>query len=203
VKAAVYLRVSTDDQDEEHQGPDCLRLVEARGWEPLVFQERESGAVDRPVWREVLELARRGEVRAVVVRDLKRYGRRRLQILEDVAKLDEWGCTVVSIREPWLEAFGRARELLLGIFAWWAEDERLELIQATRSGLARARRKGKILGRPAREFTDDAKKLAQRLRGEGRSWRKVAAELRSLELGDFDPAIVRRAVLKGSAVGPN
>jgi len=81
MKAAIYLRVSTDGQTEENQEPDCLRLCAARGWEPVVIRETESGAKERPEWRRVVELARRGQVGAVVFWALDRIGRKSLQIL--------------------------------------------------------------------------------------------------------------------------
>lgn len=40
------------------------------------------------------------------------------------------------------------RSLLVAIFGWVAEQERLRLIERTRAGLARARAQGKRIGRP-------------------------------------------------------
>jgi DNA invertase Pin-like site-specific DNA recombinase len=44
--------------------------------------------------------------------------------------------------------------LLTAIFAWAAKQERLRISERTRLGLERARKEGKILGRP-REITDE------------------------------------------------
>lgn len=203
MKAAVYLRVSTDRQDEANQEPECLRLVEARGWEPLIVRETASGAKTRPEWDWVLELARRGDVHAVVIWSLDRIGRRMFELIADVRELDRVGCSILSVREPWLDTSGPTRNLLLSIMGWVAQHERERLVERTKAGLARARAAGKVLGRPERRLSDKALALAKRLRLDGRSWRATATELRRLELGDFDAAIVRRAVLKGSAVGPN
>lgn len=201
--AAVYLRVSTERQDEANQEPECLRLVEARGWKPLVVREVESGAKRRPEWEGVLELARRGEARAVVIWSLDRIGRRMFELVGDVRELDRIGCSIVSVREAWLDTTAPTRDLLLSIMGWVAQHERERLVERTKAGLARARAAGKVLGRPSIAISDQAVKLAQRLRLEGRSWRAAAAELRHRELGDYDPATLRRAVQKGSSAAPN
>ena len=145
VKAAVYLRVSSRDgrQDEANQEPECLELCRARGWEPVVFRERESAVKARPVWREVLELARLGRVRAVVVWALDGIGRTRVQVAHDLAELLRWRVDVVSVRDGWLDQAGPMRELLVQIFGWVAEGERQRLIERTHAGLARARARGK------------------------------------------------------------
>src|SRR5437899_10500821 len=65
-----------------------------------------------------------------------------------VLELDRIGVQVVSVREPWLDTSGPVRSLLIAIFSWCAEQEPLRLIERTRAGLDRARRQGKMLGRP-------------------------------------------------------
>lgn len=163
MKAAVYLRVSSKDgrQDEANQEPDCLRLCAARGWEAVIFRERESGAKERPVWRSVLEAARLGKVQAVVFWAISRVGRNRAQVTHDIEAIYRWGAAVASVREGWLEQpMGPLRDLLLQFMAWTAQGEREELIERTRAGLARARAQGKRLGRPPA----DAVKLHEAVR---------------------------------------
>lgn len=195
VKAAVYLRVSSRDgrQDESNQEPECLELCRARGWAPLVFRERESGVKARPVWREVLELARRGHVRAVVVWALDRIGRTRVQVAHDLAELLRWRVDVVSVRDGWLDQAGPMRDLLVQIFGWVAEGERQRLIERTHAGLARARAKGKVLGRRPR-LTGRALEHAVLARGRGWSWSMVVAALEHDGYGRFSRGAVQKAV---------
>lgn len=144
-KAAVYLRVSTDDQTHANQAAACIQACQARGWTWEVFEEVESGAADsRLVWDGVLELARRGKVDAVVFYSISRVGRRRSQIAGDLANLARWGAALVSIRESFLDVDGspelaRMRELLIQWFGWFAEAERDELIDRTNQALERIR----------------------------------------------------------------
>jgi putative DNA-invertase from lambdoid prophage Rac len=151
MKAAIYLRVSTEEQETANQGPDCERLCAARGWEPGWFPETASGAsTDRPQWRAVLELARRGELAAVVFWSLDRIGRDRHQVVHDLEELARWRVAIVSHQESFLDlpADGPMRETLIRWWAWIAQQERQRLIERTKAGLARARAQGKQLGRP-------------------------------------------------------
>lgn len=192
--AAIYLRVSSKDgrQDEANQEPDCRRVCEARGW-PVgaVYAERESGAKARPVWSDVLELARRGQLRAVVVWSIDRIGRSMWQVVADVRELGRLGCSVVSVREPWLDTGGPTRDLLLAIFGWVAEHERERLRERVRAGLDRARSEGKRLGRPPAGMPASAIEQARRIRGvtpgdELASWIFVSRTLAAR--GELEPA---------------
>src|SRR5687767_13463044 len=80
MRAAIYLRVSTDEQQHANQLPECDRLCAARGWDPVLVVENESGVKERPGWAHVLELARTGQIGAVVIWALDRAGRTRVQV---------------------------------------------------------------------------------------------------------------------------
>ncbi|MFH0902309.1 MAG: recombinase family protein [Pseudomonadota bacterium] len=173
-RAAAYVRVSTVRQDSENQVPSLLRLCEARGWsDPAVFSETESGAKTRPVLDEVCHRATRGEFRVIIVWALDRLGRNMHEVINRVRSLDAAGVRLVSFSEGWLDTSGPARDLLLAIFGWLAQWERNRLIERTRAGLARARARGRVLGRPR---TADPDEVA-RLRGRGLSWRQIARQL--------------------------
>jgi len=59
-----------------------------------------------------------------------------------------YGVKVVSLKELWLETDGPMQELLLAVFGWAAQYESRIKSERTLAGLARARSKGKKLGRP-------------------------------------------------------
>lgn len=146
--AALYVRVSTTGQTTENQLPALVQLAEARGWQPVVYEEVGSAVKHRPVFEKMLAAAKRGEIRAVGVVALDRLGRSMLGILKTVDSLTQVGCTVTSLREPWLDTAGPLRDVLTALVGWLAQEERRILIARTHEGLARARRQGKRLGRP-------------------------------------------------------
>lgn len=151
-RAALYLRVSTEDQTEENQLPDLLQLAHRRGWQPVEYRETGSAAKARPVLDQLMVDARAGRLGAVVVWALDRLDRNMVACMLRVAELDRLGVAVVSVRESWLDTSGPARSLLVAVFGWVAEQERTRLIERTRAGLARAKREGtrsgKAIGRP-------------------------------------------------------
>lgn len=185
MKAALYLRVSTDRQTTDNQLPAVEQLARARGYEPVPYIETESAVKARPVYERMMGDARAGRVQAVAVVALDRLHRSMVGAVNTVLELDRIGVSVLSVREGWLDANGPVRPLLVAIFGWVAEQERASLIARTKAGLERARRQGKRLGRPP----VDARKLA-------RARERVAA-------GDSTRAAARAAGLPESTLRAN
>ena len=187
MKAAIYLRVSTDKQTEENQEPDCLRLCEARGWEPVIYREVESGVKRRPKWDRLKDDVRTGACRAVVVWALDRTGRTRVQVAHDLSELFRWGAVVASVKDAWLDqATGPLRDLLVQIMAWVAEGERSRLIERTKAGLERARRLGVRLGRRPKITGEVARRVSE-LAAEGLNpyWIAKQTELKQSTVRDY------------------
>lgn len=192
-RAALYMRVSTDEQTTENQRPELEQLARARGWKVVRrFSETASGAKRRPKLVEVLELAKRGAVDVVAVWRLDRLGRSMQEIVRTVLELDAIGVEILSVRDSWLnQGDPHVRKLLLAVFAWFAEYEREILIQRTRAGLDRARRRGVRLGRPRRVARHDLPRFLE-LRKDGLSLRAIAARLKVPE------PTVRRALKRAA-----
>ena len=175
-RAVLYLRVSTEDQHLENQRGELVQLTRARGLDIVhVYEEKISAVKERPALREMLLQAHRGSFSCLVIWSLDRLGRSMVQNLQMVIELDRIGVQVVSVREPWLDTSGPVRSLLIAIFSWVAEQERLRISERTKAGLERARRQGKQIGRPKATINLPA---ALALRGMGLSIREMARELK-------------------------
>lgn len=138
--AGVYLRVSTQEQNELNQEPPCLAVCQLRGWQPLIYREVESGTKQRPVWDRLMEDVRCARVGAVVVFSVNRIGRRRIQIARDLATLTRYGAAVVSVCEKFIDLdsspeMAPIRDLLIQWWGWFAEREREEIITRTRNAI--------------------------------------------------------------------
>jgi putative DNA-invertase from lambdoid prophage Rac len=174
--AALYLRVSTDEQTVDNQRPAIELLARTRGLSvAYVFQENASAAKRRPEFERMMDAARRGEFDVLVVWALDRFGRSMVGNMQAVLELDRLGIQVVSVREPWLDTGGAVRPLLVAIFSWVAEQERAQLVERTRAGMARARKQGVRIGRPEARI-DVA--LALAMQAEGDSVRRIAQRLK-------------------------
>lgn len=174
-KAAVYLRVSRGEQSLDNQRPDIKRLARTRKLRVVeTFEESVSATRARPELKRMMEAAHRGAFEVLLVWSLDRLGRSMTGNLEAVLELDRYGVEVISVREPWLDTGGPVRPLLIAIFGWVAEQERAQIAERTKAGLARARKKGVQLGRPKRRVD---KRRAERLRAKGMSFREIADQL--------------------------
>ena len=90
--------------------------------------------------------AKRGAFQVLVIWALDRFGRSMTGNLADVLELDRVGVQVVSVRESWLDTGSPVRTLLLAIFSWLAEQERVRIGERTRARMAAARRRGSRVG---------------------------------------------------------
>ena len=164
IRAGLYARVSTQDQQTLPMQSRAMRDYAARrGW-IIAMQVKEvgSGALQRQLREKLLVAARRREIDVVVVWRLDRWGRSVTDLLATMQELDHLGVGFVSLTEALdlTTPAGRAMAALLAVFA---EFEREILSERVRAGLAHARLNGKQLGRPATAalHADKVRKLSR------------------------------------------
>ena len=152
MKAVIYARVSSPDQQTTNQTEVLRAWIEQRGYTLVqIYQENESA------WRnghqrelaKLLDDARRRKFQAVLVWALDRLSREgALAILSLVNSLSVCGVKVLSYQESWTEAPGELAELLYALTGWVARMESQRRSERTKAGLARVVAQGKKLGRP-------------------------------------------------------
>jgi len=146
MKAAIYLRCSTSEQDTENQLSPLWKLTVARGWEVgAIYRENESAwkANHQPELARLLLDAAGREYDIILVFALDRLTRQGpAAILNLVNTFAVYGCKVVSFNESWTEAPGIAGEIMLAIAGWTAKMESDRKSQNTLAGLAKARENG-------------------------------------------------------------
>jgi DNA invertase Pin-like site-specific DNA recombinase len=96
----------------------------------------------------MLRQARRRQFAAIVIWRLDRLGRSLAHLVTLATELHEIGVALVSLGEN-IDGSTSTGRLMLGIMGSLAEFERERLRERTMLGLARAKRQGKRLGRPA------------------------------------------------------
>jgi DNA invertase Pin-like site-specific DNA recombinase len=149
VRAGLYARVSTQDQQTLPMQNRAMRDYAARrGW-TIAMQMKEigSGATQRQLREKLLEAARRREIDVVVVWRLDRWGRSVTDLLATLQELEQLGVGFVSLTEA-LDLTTPAGRAMAGLLAVFAAFEREILGERVRAGLAHARQNGKRLGRP-------------------------------------------------------
>jgi DNA invertase Pin-like site-specific DNA recombinase len=144
-----YARVSTDDQNLALQ-LDALRQAECT----KVYEDHLSGArAARPGLATALEVLRQGDV--LVVWRLDRLGRSLKDLIALIAELEARGVGFQSLQEA-IDTTSNGGRLIFHIFAALAEFEQRLIRERTRAGLAAARARGRLGGRP--EALDPAKR---------------------------------------------
>lgn len=163
-----YVRVSTIEQDPASQ----LDAMTAAGVDPSrVFVEYASGGRDdRPELAAVLAVLRPGDT--LVVWRLDRPGRSMPHLIKTVTELGERGIGFCSLTEA-IDTSTAGGVLLFGIMASLAEFERRLIRERTMAGLAAARSRGKLGGRPT-VMTPEKIEVAQRMLVEGQDKAVIA-----------------------------
>jgi putative DNA-invertase from lambdoid prophage Rac len=181
LKAAIYCRVSTDDQSCERQVRDLTAFAERAGHQVIaVFTETASGANNnRPERKKVLELARRREIGAILVTELSRWGRSTTDLVSTLDELHAQGVSVLALTGLSFDLSTPSGKLLRTLMAGLAEFERDLIRERVKSGLAVAWANGKKSGRRV-GFRPSDKKVDRvlKLRRDGMSLRSIAAHLR-------------------------
>ena len=149
MRAAVYARVSTLEQEPENQLQELRRYVQARDWTAVEYVDRGvSGAKDRrPSLDQLLTDARRRRFDVLVCWRLDRLGRNLKHLITLLDELQALGIAFVSLAEG-IDATTPAGKLQMHILGAIAEFERERIRERVLAGLQRARREGKRLGRP-------------------------------------------------------
>src|SRR6195256_1154277 len=101
MRAAIYARVSTLDQEPENQLAELRRYVEARGWTAVEYTDKGvSGAKDRrPALDQVIKDAKRRTFDVLVCWRLDRLGRNLKHLITLLDELQALGIAFVSLSE--------------------------------------------------------------------------------------------------------
>jgi DNA invertase Pin-like site-specific DNA recombinase len=177
-RAAIYVRVSTSEQDTALQETELRQYAESRGWNCVVYRDKaQSGAKnDRPALNAMLGDMRRRRFDIVVVWKLDRLARSLKQLLTIGEECRSLGVDLVSLRQN-IDTTLPAGRLTFQILGAVAEFERELLRERVRAGMAQARRSGKHVGRPAlRKFQPIEIERIRELRSNGASVRKLAKD---------------------------
>jgi DNA invertase Pin-like site-specific DNA recombinase len=175
-RAAIYVRVSTTEQETALQETELLEYCQRRGWESILYRDRgQSGAKqDRPALNSLLSDLRKRRVDIILVWSLDRLARSLKQLLTISEECRGLKVDLVSLRQA-IDTTLPAGRLTFQILGAVAEFERELLRERVRAGMAQARRAGKRIGRPAlRTFSPGELESIRSLRKAGASVRKLA-----------------------------
>lgn len=199
MKAAIYVRVSTEQQDTTVQVTELEEYCKRWKWDCALYADHVTGKQNGPGLLRLLKDARMKRMDVVIVWKLDRFGRNLRHILENIQILNDCGVRFL-VPQQGLDTdkdsvMGRFFIQILGAVA---ELERSFIVERTQGGYkayraayaaggrhfqkfiaarGRASHSGRNLpvGRPAKIFPRDK---ARTLRAAGKSWAEISAALK-------------------------
>ncbi len=175
-----YARVSTEDQQLDSQ----LQALTAAGAE-RIWAEKVSGTkTNRDELAKLLDQLRPEDV--VVVTKYDRLSRSLQDLLSIVEVIREKGAGFRSLAED-IDTTTPAGRLVFHVFASIAQFERERISERTREGLAAARKRGRVGGRPAALSPEQRKEVRTMRDDQGRGIAELA------RLFGVSPNTIRRA----------
>lgn len=151
LNVAIYARVSTEEQDPEHQVNSLKEFARLRGDEVFaVYKDVISGSKDsRPALMTLLQDAYSRKFQVILIWKLDRLGRSLQHLLDITTKLEKWQIGLICQTQPF-DTTSAGGKLIFQIFGAMAEFERNLISERTKLGLKRAvgvGKRGKDKGR--------------------------------------------------------
>jgi DNA invertase Pin-like site-specific DNA recombinase len=151
-RAALYARVSTrDKQDTQNQLAQLRAFCQVSGWTIVTeFLDHATGKHSaREQFQAMFTAASRREFDLLVTWALDRLSREGVaKTFEHIKTLRAYGIEYISYTEPHFRTTGPAGELMIAVAAWIAEQEHQRIRERVVAGLEKARRAGRVGGRP-------------------------------------------------------
>jgi DNA invertase Pin-like site-specific DNA recombinase len=170
-RVALYLRVSTLEQDVTNQRRELEAVARRHGWRVVaVFSDNgisgAKGRAERPGLDELMKAVARRDVDMVAAWSVDRLGRSLQGLLEVLVELRAKGVDLYLHQQgiDTTTPAGKAMYQMLGVFS---EFEREMIRERVLAGMARARSQGKHLGRPRVEADVEAAVRATLTSGTG------------------------------------
>jgi DNA invertase Pin-like site-specific DNA recombinase len=178
-RVAFYLRVSTGSQTVENQRRELAAAAEQRGWTviELYSDNGVSGAKGRerrPAFDRMCLDAVAGKFDIVAAWSVDRLGRSVLHLAQFVEEMRAAGVGLFLLKQG-IDSETSTGRAMLSMCATFAELEREIIRERIHSGLARAKARGKILGR--RPVSGQVEEQIRAMRNTGTGKRKIALTL--------------------------
>jgi DNA invertase Pin-like site-specific DNA recombinase len=170
--------VATNTQDTQNQLVQLRAFAATQDWtvvrEYVDIASGKSG--ERQQFKALFAAASRREFDSVLFWSLDRFSREGVfETLRYLQTLTGYGVGYRSFSEQYFDSCGMFRDAVISILAVIAKQERVRLSERALAGLAIARSRGRIGGRP--RVTCDEQKLLN-LRASGKSLATIAGELK-------------------------
>ena len=178
-RVAIYARVSTDEQTPDNQINELRAVADRMGW--TVVEEfvdwgisGAKGREKRPAYDKMYKSAVRREFDLIMSWSVDRLGRSLQNLVGFLSDIHAKGIDLY-LHQQGIDTTmpaGKAMFQMCGVFA---EFERAMIQERVKSGLARAKAQGKVLGRP--RVSIETETAVRKARKDGTGIKTIAKQL--------------------------
>jgi DNA invertase Pin-like site-specific DNA recombinase len=173
-RCALYVRVSTNRQEVENQLTQLREFAARQDWRVCreYIDHETGGTSNRAEFQQMFKDAARHKFQILLFWSLDRLSREgTFPTLQHLNRLADHCVGYRSFTEPYIDSCGIFKDVIVALLATLAKQEKIRISERTKAGLERARRQGKVLGRP-KVRVDLAEIRA--LRASGMSWEAIS-----------------------------
>ncbi|MEZ5445172.1 MAG: recombinase family protein [Gammaproteobacteria bacterium] len=169
--AAIYARVSTDEQTTQNQIRQLHEVAERAGWEVVgTYTDHgisgAKGRNGRPAFDSMLKDATRRKFDVIMAWSVDRLGRSLQDLIGFLTEIHEQGVHLY-LHQQAVDTSTPAGKALFQMMGVFAEFERAMIQERVKAGLQRAVAAGKRLGRPTIPAAKESEILTLRKKGLG------------------------------------
>lgn len=177
LRVVLYARVSTDnkDQDPETQLDIIRPIAERRGYTIVgEFMDFKSGKdANRPQWKIVMEMARKGEIDGIMALRLDRIMRSVMHLCEVIKDLEKYEVRLI-FSDLEFDPKNPNSALTINILSAIAQWEREIISARVKEGMNHRKSKGQVFGKAKRDIPVHRIAL---MRMNGLGWKTIADQL--------------------------
>lgn len=149
-KSALYVRVSTKEQNPDMQFSDLRRYAQQRGFE--IYREYVDLGVsgtkaNRPALDALMDAARKRLFDVVLVWRFDRFARSTKHLVDALHEFRALGIDFISYQEA-IDTSSPIGEAMFTIISAMAKLERDIIVERVKAGMRKAKEQGKRIGRP-------------------------------------------------------
>lgn len=142
MKIALYIRVSTQEQNLEMQKKALIDKAEIEGWDYELFEEKESTCKTRPIKYALYQRLLKKDFDGVCIWKLDRWSRSVQELAREITTLYNKGIMFISLTDN-IDLSSASGMFQFHVFCAMAEFERALISERTKEGLKHAKNIGK------------------------------------------------------------
>jgi DNA invertase Pin-like site-specific DNA recombinase len=152
MKVAIYTRISKETSDSTNQLIVLREYCQRMGYEIYgEYIDTISGAsTNKPEFNRMMQDASRRKYDMVLFYALDRFTREGTRkTIHYLQMLEDYGVVYKSYTEQYIDSSGIFKDVIIALLSTLAKQERMRISERVLAGLDRARKQGRVGGRPA------------------------------------------------------